>query len=222
MSMQLMPVLNYNTSTSSPSYHNPVVNTFLINDMNGIGVIATQLEATHIAPPVKQVQYHGGGRRRGKCKWFNVAKGWGFVTPDDGGQDVFVHQSVIHKNGFRSLADGEEVEFESVPSDKGVEATYVSGPSGQECRGSDRRPMSRKKFRKIRCYNCGDFGNHIASKCPFGPLPKRCHNCKSTDHLIADCPMKDPNDQRGSRKGSGNSLNGGSGGEYSGGATGYA
>ncbi|WAR08597.1 LN28A-like protein, partial [Mya arenaria] len=94
---------------------------------------------------------------------------------------------------------GEEVEFESVPSDKGVEATYVSGPSGQECRGSDRRPMSRKKFRKI-----------------------RCHNCKSTDHLIADCPMKDPNDQRGSRKGSGNSLNGGSGGEYSGGATGYA
>jgi len=59
-------------------------------------------------------------------------------------------QSVIHKNGFRSLADGEEVEFESVPSDKGVEATFVSGPSGSECKGSDRRPMSRKKFRKIR------------------------------------------------------------------------
>ncbi|XP_033740683.1 protein lin-28 homolog isoform X2 [Pecten maximus] len=134
----------------------------------------------------------GGGRRRGRCKWFNVAKGWGFVTPDDGTQDVFVHQSVVHKSGFRSLADGEEVEFESKPSDKGVEATFVCGPSGSECRGSDRRPLSRKKFRKIRCYNCGDLGNHIAAKCPHGPLPKRCHNCKSVDHLIADCPMKEP------------------------------
>ncbi|GFO27277.1 Lin-28-like protein [Plakobranchus ocellatus] len=138
----------------------------------------------------------GGGRggpprRQGFCKWFNVAKGWGFITPDDGGMDVFVHQTTIHKNGFRSLAEGERVEFDSKPSVQGVEATYVCAPGGQECRGSDRRPMSRKKPRKIRCYNCGDFANHIAIKCPHGPLPKRCHNCKATDHLIADCPGKD-------------------------------
>lgn len=45
-----------------------------------------------------------------------------------------------------------------------------------------------------RCYNCGDFANHIAAKCPQGPLPKRCHSCKSTDHLIADCPDRpEPN-----------------------------
>ena len=62
----------------------------------------------------------------------------------------FYFQSVIHKAGFRSLDDGEECEFESIPSDKGVEATYVCGPSGAECKGSNRRPMSRKKFRKIR------------------------------------------------------------------------
>ncbi|KAL5009616.1 hypothetical protein ScPMuIL_011921, partial [Solemya velum] len=157
----------------------------------------------------------GGGRRRGRCKWFNVAKGWGFITPDDGSQDVFVHQSVIHKSGFRSLADDEEVEFECKPSDKGVEATFVCGPGGTECRGSDRRPMSRKKFRKIRCYNCGDFGNHIAAKCPHGPLPKRCHNCKSTEHLIADCPLRDGmkkarnGNSSGSSTGYGNGHNGG-------------
>ena len=52
--------------------------------------------------------------------------------------------------GFRSLGEGEEVEFESKPSDKGVEATFVCGPGGSDCRGSDRRPLGKKKFKKIR------------------------------------------------------------------------
>ncbi|XP_077488198.1 protein lin-28 homolog isoform X3 [Amblyomma americanum] len=139
----------------------------------------------------------GGGvvgadaRRRGKCKWFNVAKGWGFITPYDGGPDVFVHQSVIQMSGFRSLGDEEEVEFECKASDKGVEATAVSGPQGCDCKGSHRRPMSKKRFRKIRCYNCGEFANHIAAKCTMGPQPKRCHQCKSAEHLIADCPQRE-------------------------------
>ena len=42
-----------------------------------------------------------------------------------------------------------------------------------------------------RCYNCGDFANHIAAKCPKGPLPKTCHHCKSAEHLIADCPQRE-------------------------------
>lgn len=41
-----------------------------------------------------------------------------------------------------------------------------------------------------RCYNCGEFANHIAAKCTLGPQPKRCHHCKSVDHLIADCPSR--------------------------------
>jgi protein lin-28 len=41
-----------------------------------------------------------------------------------------------------------------------------------------------------RCYNCGNFANHIAARCPEGPLPKRCHHCKSSNHLIADCPLR--------------------------------
>ncbi|EAA11383.3 AGAP006591-PA [Anopheles gambiae str. PEST] len=133
------------------------------------------------------------GPRRGRCKWFNVVKGWGFITPDDGGQEVFVHQSVIQMGGFRSLGENEEVEFESKLSAKGYEATSVYGPSHAECKGSDFRPYSKKRrFRKVRCYNCGEFANHIASKCELGPLPKRCHNCRSEDHLIADCPTKPP------------------------------
>ncbi|XP_044727147.1 protein lin-28 homolog [Chrysoperla carnea] len=130
------------------------------------------------------------GLRRGKCKWFNVAKGWGFITPDDNGQDVFVHQSVIQMTGFRSLGDDEQVEFECRISDKGLEATKVTGPNSADCHGSHRRPVSRRRFRKIRCYNCGEFANHIAAKCALGPQPKRCHACKSEDHLIADCPKR--------------------------------
>ncbi|GAB0100722.1 Protein lin-28 homolog [Sergentomyia squamirostris] len=128
--------------------------------------------------------------RRGKCKWFNVTKGWGFITPHDGGPDIFVHQSVIQMTGFRSLGDAEEVEFECKASDKGLEATRVTGPSFEDCQGSAFRPTTRRRFRKMRCYNCGEFANHIAAKCVLGPQPKKCHHCKSADHLIADCPDK--------------------------------
>lgn len=59
-------------------------------------------------------------------------------------------QSVIQMTGFRSLGDEEEVEFECQVSDKGLEATKVAGPQNTDCRGSHRRPVSKKRFRKIR------------------------------------------------------------------------
>ncbi|ESN96369.1 hypothetical protein HELRODRAFT_163427 [Helobdella robusta] len=129
-------------------------------------------------------------RKSGRCKWFNVVKGYGFITPDDGTPDVFLHQTVIQMPGFRSLADDEEVEFECKETDKGLEATFVCGPEGTDCKGSERRPVSKKKYKKLRCYNCGDFSNHVAAKCPKGPMPKRCHLCKSDNHLVADCPNR--------------------------------
>ena len=61
----------------------------------------------------------------GKIKWFNDAKGFGFVTPDDGSKDVFVHFSSIQGEGFKSLAEGDRVEFEVQPSDKGPKAANV-------------------------------------------------------------------------------------------------
>ncbi|XP_045035225.1 LOW QUALITY PROTEIN: protein lin-28 homolog [Daphnia magna] len=129
-------------------------------------------------------------RRKGRCKWVNVSKGWGFVTPDDGSPDIFVHQSVIRMSGFRNLAEGEEVELETKDVVKGEEATMVTGPGGSECRGSQRHPKKTIKSKRIRCYNCGVVGSHIASKCTMGPQPKRCHQCKAEDHLISECPSK--------------------------------
>jgi len=61
---------------------------------------------------------------RGTVKWFNDSKGYGFIRQNQG-DDVFVHHSAIVGDGFRTLAEGEEVEFEVQQSEKGVQATNV-------------------------------------------------------------------------------------------------
>lgn len=61
----------------------------------------------------------------GTVKWFNDAKGFGFIVRDDGGKDVFVHHSAIQATGFRSLAEGQKVQFEIVQGEKGPQAANV-------------------------------------------------------------------------------------------------
>ena len=62
----------------------------------------------------------------GTVKWFNEAKGFGFIAPADGGKDVFVHFSGIAGSGFRTLNEGQEVEFEVKEGPKGLQATDVT------------------------------------------------------------------------------------------------
>jgi CspA family cold shock protein len=61
----------------------------------------------------------------GTVKWFNESKGFGFITPEDGSKDVFVHFSAIAKEGFRTLAEGQQVTFDVEDGPKGPQATNV-------------------------------------------------------------------------------------------------
>jgi CspA family cold shock protein len=62
---------------------------------------------------------------KGTVKWFNDSKGYGFITPDDGSKDVFVHHSAIQASGFKSLTEGQKVTYELEQGPKGPSATNV-------------------------------------------------------------------------------------------------
>ncbi|XP_060947997.1 protein lin-28 homolog B [Limanda limanda] len=137
----------------------------------------------------------------GFCKWFNVRMGFGFISltssegnPVDPPLDVFVHQSKLVMEGFRSLKEGEQVEFTYKKSSKGLESLRVTGPGGGPCSGSERRPkakvpLPKRKPKVDRCYNCGGLDHH-AKECGLPPQPKKCHYCQSITHMVAQCPHK--------------------------------
>lgn len=64
----------------------------------------------------------------GTVKWFNDAKGFGFITPDGGGEDLFAHFSAITMNGFKTLKEGERVSFDVVDGPKGKQAANIARP----------------------------------------------------------------------------------------------
>lgn len=62
---------------------------------------------------------------RGTCKWFNEQKGFGFITPEGGGEDIFAHFSQIQMDGFKTLNEGQRVEFDTVRGSKGISAERI-------------------------------------------------------------------------------------------------
>lgn len=85
----------------------------------------------------------GDAVQKGVVKWFDTMKGFGFIAPDDGSGDVFVHQTAIQMEGFRSLADGEAVEYRVELDTNGrKKAVDVTGPNGAEVQGAPFRPQS--------------------------------------------------------------------------------
>ncbi|KAJ7988082.1 hypothetical protein DPEC_G00319940 [Dallia pectoralis] len=130
--------------------------------------------------------------------------GFGFLSmtssegvPVDPPLDVFVHQSKLVMEGFRSLKEGEPVEFTFKKSSKGLESLRVTAPGGGACVGSERRPkvkappQKNRKPKGDRCYNCGGLDHH-AKECGLPPQPKKCHYCQSIAHMVAHCPHRGP------------------------------
>ncbi|KAK8958724.1 Glycine-rich protein 2 [Platanthera guangdongensis] len=77
-------------------------------------------------------------RLKGTVKWFNVTKDFGFITPDDGGEHLFAHQSSIKADGFKTLTDGEAVEFAISEGDDGrTKAVDVTGPGREYIQGNN-------------------------------------------------------------------------------------
>ncbi|KAJ7388766.1 hypothetical protein OS493_035877 [Desmophyllum pertusum] len=132
----------------------------------------------------------GGKLITGSVKWFNLVKGFGFITRDDAKEDVFVHQSAIKSKGYRSLEEGEKVQFKIVSSEKGKIAVFVTSPDGGNVGRVSRKCRVKKGARKYTslCYNCNENG-HRMKKCPYARRDERtCHKCGAQSHLIRTCP----------------------------------
>lgn len=116
----------------------PASNPFQPNTTTTIPIASYEQSSTTYAGEPTAPTGTTGQRSSGVVKWFNPTKGFGFITPKTGGADVFVHQSEIQLDGFRSLAQGEFVEFFLITGEKGPKALKVTGPNGTEPKGAPR------------------------------------------------------------------------------------
>lgn len=139
----------------------------------------------------------------GSVKWFNIVKGFGFVTTDDEKEDIFVHQSAIKSKGYRSLTEGEKVQLQIVNTDKGKIAVLVTSPDGGNVKKKSRSVKKGARKHTSLCYNCNEQG-HRMKKCPYARRHLRtCHKCGESNHLIRTCPRLMESDKDSTRNNNG-------------------
>jgi CspA family cold shock protein len=83
-------------------------------------------KAVHMSETTESNVHVDGQKQTGTVKWFNDAKGFGFITPDGGGEDLFAHFSSIQMNGFKTLKEGQKVSFEIAQGPKGKQALSIT------------------------------------------------------------------------------------------------
>jgi len=83
-------------------------------------------EAVRMTETIEASAAGSSAKSTGTVKWFNDAKGFGFITPDDGGEDLFAHFSSIQMNGFKTLKEGQKVAFEIIQGPKGKQALNIT------------------------------------------------------------------------------------------------